>query len=547
MTKIVSVDEMRRIERASDAAGWSYDQMMEAAGRGVAEEILRRIGQPSGKRIAILTGSGNNGGDGLVAGRILAEAGATVGAYLAKPRREDDVHVARLRKAGQLVAVLGEDQRQRVLKNLLATADVVLDAVYGTGLELPLRGEGKALLVAAGAALAARAPRPLVVAVDCPSGLDCDGGDVAGEVLRADATVTLAAVKPGLLHFPGAGYVGDIVVAGIGLPAGLKEMEGIQVEYVTAEEAGRWLPPRPRDSHKGTFGQALVVAGSTNYPGAAALAAKAACRVGAGLVTLAVAAPVQSLLVPLLPEATWIVLPHELGVLSGDAAHVLRREMRGADAMLVGPGFGLEEATGEFVARLFGGEDGGRGGGIGFVHAGGAGGEVQAGMPRIVADADGLKLLGRLPRWYASLPQRSVLTPHPGEMSILTGMSIAEIQADRVACAKRWSAEWGHVVVLKGAFTVVAEPGGRVRVMPFATAALAHAGTGDVLAGAIVGFLAQGLEPFDAASLGAYVHGRAGELAAAALGSTAGVLAGDVGQALIGAIAELERAGSARV
>jgi len=540
LSKIASVAEMRRIEVASDAGGWTYAQMMERAGAAVAEAILRRVEAPTGMRIVVLAGTGNNGGDGLVAGRILAEAGAQVSVYLVNARPGDDPHVAALKKSGNLVAVAEEDHRQRVLKNLLSTAEVVIDAVYGTGLELPLRGAGKELLKACGAALQERTARPLIVAVDCPSGLDCDSGALADETLRADVTVTLAAAKPGLLRFPGAERVGDLEVADIGINPSLQELQRLQVELVTESMAAGWLPARPRDSHKGTFGKALVVAGSTSYPGAAGLAAEAAYRVGAGLVTLAVPTPIQAFLVPLLPEATWIVLPHELGMLCGDAAAVLRRELHGSTAMLLGPGFGLEDATADFLSRLFDAEERIQRGGIGFLHTGGQEEEAHAGMPRAVVDADALKLMAKLPEWPRALPAFTILTPHPGEMAALTGLTIEAIQADRIGCARSWAKTWGHVVVLKGAFSIVAHPDGRVRVLPFATAALARAGTGDVLAGAIVGLVAQGLQAFDAASLGAYLHGRAGELAAQELGSTASVLAGDVGEALILAMAELQ-------
>jgi NAD(P)H-hydrate epimerase len=401
------------------------------------------------------------------------------------------------------------------------------------------------LLKACGAALMERTARPLIVAVDCPSGLDCDTGAHAEETLRADVTVTLAAAKPGLLRFPGAELVGELEVADIGIDPSLQELQRMQTELVTGSMAADWLPARPRDAHKGTFGQALVVAGSTSYPGAAVLAAEAAYRVGAGLVRLAVPAPIQGFLVPVLPEATWIVLPHELGMLCGDAAAVLRREMRGASAILIGPGFGLEDTTGEFVARLFDVEERLRRGGLGFLHTGTTEEEAQAGMPRAVVDADALKLLARLPEWPGALAPLTILTPHPGEMAVLTGRSVGEIQEDRIGAARSWAKTWGHVVVLKGAFSVVAHPDGRVRLMPFATPALARAGTGDVLAGSIVGLLAQGMQAFEAAALGAYLHGRAGELAALELGSTASVMAGDVGEALIHAVAELQPIGKA--
>ncbi|MEW6567554.1 MAG: NAD(P)H-hydrate dehydratase [Chloroflexota bacterium] len=541
MTKIVTVEEMRAIESAADAGGLTYAQMMENAGRAVAEAIVKRVGPVDGKRIAILVGGGNNGGDGLVAGHYLAEAGALVSAYLASPRPEDDVNLVRLRCHGMLIANAADDQRHRVLRNLMSSADIVLDALLGTGFNLPLRGSIQDVLAAAGKALAERSASPLVVAVDCPSGLDCDSGQIAPETLRAQLTVTLAAAKIGLLRFPGATAVGDLVVADIGIPDTQPQLAAVSLELPQAQTLRCWLPPRPKDAHKGTFGRAILVAGSVNFPGAAALAGEAAYRVGAGLVTLAVPANIQSLIVPRLPEATWILLPHELGVIAEEAVPVLQEELGQAEALLLGPGLGQDPTTSGFLARLLGAGEGPRGR-IGFVPAEGRAAEKHP-LPPCVVDADGLKLLARIPEWHQRLPKPSILTPHPGEMAVLTGQAKDAIQADRAATARRWARTWGHVVVLKGAFTIVAEPSGKAVVLPFATPALARAGTGDVLAGAIVGLLAQGVGPFEAAVLGAYLHGRAGLLAAEELGTTASVLAGDVGEMLSVALAELEGPG----
>lgn len=541
MAKIVTVEEMRAIESVADASGLTYAQMMENAGKAVAQALIARLGTVAGKRVAILVGGGNNGGDGLVAGHYLLEAGAQVSAYLVSSRPEDDANLSRLRADGALIATAADDQRSRVLRTLLGNADVVVDALLGTGFRLPLKGAVKDALATAAKTLAARESMPLIVAVDCPSGLDCDSGDVARETLPADLTVTLAAAKVGLLRFPGAAKVGDLVVADIGIPEGLPQLEGISLELAEAKGVQRWLPPRPRDAHKGTFGRAIIVAGSVTFPGAAALAAEAAYRVGAGLVTLAVPANVQPLIAPRLPEVTWMLLPHELGVIAEEAVPVLEEELVRAEALLLGPGFGQDDATAAFVARLLGAAEGPRGR-IGFVPPEGRPAQKHS-LPPCVVDADGLKLLARVPGWPERLPRLSILTPHPGEMAVLTGQAKDEIQTDRLAAARRWAATWGHIVVLKGAFTVVAEPGGAATVMPFATPALARAGTGDVLAGAIVGLLAQGVEPMQAAVLGAFLHGRAGVLAAEELGTTASVLAGDVGEMLTGAIAELEAAG----
>lgn len=539
MTKIVTVEEMRAVEKAVDAGGLTYDAMMANAGRAVAEAIRARLADVAGKRVTVLAGSGNNGGDGLVAGFHLAEAGAQVSVYLTKERPENDENLKRLKERGILIAVAHQDQRWRVLKNLVASADIVLDSLLGTGFRLPLSGEAKEVLEVVQGVLAKRERLPFVVAVDCPSGLDCDSGEVASESLRADLTVTLAAAKSGLLRFPGAGYVGELVIADIGVASDQAELKAINLELASAEMIRPWLPDRPRDAHKGTFGRALIVAGSVNFPGAVVLAGESAYRVGAGLVTLAVPSEIQSSLVPRLPEATWILLPHELGAISEEAAEVLEEDLAKSQALLVGPGFGQDSVTAEFLKRLLREERTAAHTRIGFLHGEG---QLEAEPPRLpptVLDADGLKLVTQIPEWWKRLPRATVLTPHPGEMAVLTGETKESIQADRVQTARHWAAEWGHVVVLKGAFSVVASPDGAAAVLPFATAALARAGTGDVLAGAIVGLLAQGVLPYQAAVLGAYLHARAGEIAAEELETTASVLAGDVADALPAALSEL--------
>jgi hydroxyethylthiazole kinase-like uncharacterized protein yjeF len=537
--KIVTVAQMKTIEKAADESGLSYDQMMENAGRAVAEAVRRRQPALNGKRVVALVGSGNNGGDGLVALDQLAESGAQIAAYLVKARDEKDPHLARVRGRGALIAVAGDDQRARVLQNALGSADVVIDAVLGTGIKLPLKGAAKGVLATAKKVLAARQTRPLIVAVDCPSGLDCDTGEMAEETLSADLTVTLAAAKPGHFRMPGAAAVGELSVADIGISAAQKELSEVALEVASTDELRSWLPERPLDAHKGTFGRVIVVAGSVNFPGAAMLAGLGAYRIGAGLVTLATPTNLQPLIASRLPEATWILLPHELGVIAASASEVLKGELSNADAFLFGPGFGRDPTTAAFLDALLLGPQEIHRPRIGFVHQEEQHDAEVPTLPPCVVDADGLKLLAGLPDWPSRLPPESILTPHPGEMAVLTGEEIKAIQSDRVATAAKWAGEWGHVVVLKGAFTIVAEPGGRTSVIPIATPALARAGTGDVLAGAIVGLRGQGLDAFRSAVLGAYLHGRAGQLSALNVGSPASVLAGDVADALPAAIAGL--------
>ena len=542
MTKIVSVEQMRQLEEAANASGWTYDDMMAMAGAAVAGEVLRRVPRPAGRRVVVLAGSGNNGGDGLVAARHLAEAGMQTAVYLLGKRPSDEAHVATLQQRGGLIVQGDEDQRHRVLSNLVMVCDALVDSVLGTGFRLPLRPEVATYLSVVRSVLDERKSAPLIVAVDAPSGVDCDTGESSPETLAADVTVTLGAAKVGLLRPPGARLAGRLVIADIGIGAQFGLLTGGNVEFVSADDVRRWLPARPLDAHKGTFGTALLVVGSVNYPGSAVLAGRGAYRVGTGLVTLAVPAAIQPSLVGSLPEATWVVLPEEVGVIAKGAAEVLRAEMGRATALLIGPGIGRETPTATFLERFLAGTETSSRPAIGFVHERETPLLDASQLAPVVMDADGLRLMAGLADWPKRLPSESILTPHPGEMAALTRESVDAIQTDRIATARGWSAQWGHVVVLKGAHTVIAHPGGQTAVLPFATSALAHAGTGDVLAGAIVGLRAQGVKAFEAAVLGGYLHGRAGEIAAERLNGSDGVLASDVAEALPAAISELRQA-----
>jgi len=527
--KLVSVPEMLAIEKEADSGGLTYAIMMENAGRGLAQVIQGIQLAGNGKNALGLVGPGNNGGDTLVALSLLAAEGWHVRAYLIK--RKQDALVERLRKVGGEISTADSDRDSANLGAWMQGTEVLLDGVLGTGTRPPLKEDVADRLKAVRRILDGIEEPPYVVAVDCPSGVDCETGEAAPECLAADLTVTMAAVKRGLLRLPAYDLVGDLRVVDIGLPADLAALSAVQTDVADADIVSAILPDRPADSHKGTFGTALIVAGSVNYTGAAVLAGKAAYRAGAGLVTLGVPAPLHAALAGTFPEATWILLPHEVGVISRDAVDVVQESLRAASAVLIGPGLGLEETTGDFMTRILA-DSGGvdrpstR---IGFVR----GHEQQREpskhtLPALVVDADGLKLLARLKNWSQLVPARSVLTPHPGEMAILTGLSKDEIQADRESIARKYAHDWGHVVVLKGAFSVVADPDGRCTVIPIASAALARAGTGDVLAGIIVGLRAQGVEPYESAVAGAWIHAQAGLLAADRIGALASVLAGDV-------------------
>jgi len=553
--RILTVEEMRRVEAAADESGHSYAEMMERAGRCVAEAITDMADQAlRGQRILILVGPGNNGGDGLVAARYLSEAGADVSCYLLKPRADDDPNFQAVQGLELFVADAANDQRWRVLRQLVANADVIIDALLGTGVRLPLEGTVARLLQQVSAGMQARrteqvaarslitpgrlpAPRsdPLVVAVDGPSGLDYDTGELDPQALPADLTVTFAYPKMGHFRFPGAADCGALMVADIGVdPKLVGELLGEPtLQVATPQMVASLLPDRPSDAHKGTFGKALLVVGSINYTGAAYLAASGAARVGAGLVTLAVPAAIHGPLAAKMSEATYLILPQAMGIIAPNGVGLLMEKMKDYQAMLLGSGLTQEKEAVEFVHKLFrAGTHPKRKGSMGFQASSAPGKEAaeeDSIFPPLVVDADGLNALALLEgeAWWQRLPAISVLTPHPGEMARLVGVKTPEVQADRLGIAREMAVKWGHVVLLKGALTIVASPGGEVVLLPFATPALATAGSGDVLAGAIVGLLAQGLKPFDAAVAAAYLHGLAGSWASEEIGH-AGAVASDL-------------------
>jgi len=544
--KVVTVKEMKQLERAADAGGHSYAEMMERAGRSVAQAV-QSYASVQDAEVLVLVGPGNNGGDGLVAARYLKQAGARVVCYLVRARDAEDPNWTAVRQLGVPCTFADQDTDTSGLRDLATRAQIIIDALLGTGIARPITGPLERLLRTVRDVVHAhrtqaeprwqhlqlssrRAPRnrpPLVVAVDVPSGLNCDTGAVDPATLPADLTITFAAVKRGQLALPGFETLGELIVADIGIDPALTSE--LSTEVVTAEMARRLLPPRPLDAHKGTFGKAMIVAGSINYPGAPYLAAAAAARSGAGLITLAPPQPLYNLLATRLTEATFVLLPHDLGVLVPAAIKVLAEHLSGYRVLLLGPGLGQDSKTVEFVHKLLGISSGVESRRLGFRHADQPVPEKLE-LPRLVVDADGLNALAQVREWWTHLPENSVLTPHPGEMARLTSQDIRH--ADRIELARAQAQAWRQVVVLKGAFTVVAAPDGRAAIVPFATPALATAGTGDVLAGTIAGLLAQGTEPYDAAACGAYLHGQAAVLAAEEMGvhpsHASGVLAGDL-------------------
>lgn len=485
--RIYRMDEMRALEAAADRAGYSYDEMMERAGIGVAEHVAALLAEQPGP-VAVLAGPGNNGGDALVAARRLAALGHSV-RVLPWRRPVDDPRLISATAAGAHERALPDSITPEEVARWLQGAVVLVDGLFGTGLSRPIEGPAAALLDGLRAAAAPPSERRVqVVAVDLPSGLTGDHGAVDPHTVPATVTVTFAGPKLALFSPAAAEVVGQIEVAPLGIPAPVRQGHPGVAELLTPGTLRSRLLSRSLSGHKGTFGTVLVVGGHRRYVGAPALSARAAGRSGAGLVTLAVPEAIYPLLAAQtgLQSATWLPLPTDPARAVGDIA----RAAVGADALVVGPGLGAGQPGRELARRLL--LDG------------------PAALPPVVVDADGLNALAEQDGWWRDAASPLVLTPHPGEMARLLGRERNQIQTDRLSTALEAATRFGEIVVLKGAFTIVAAPDGRAGIVPVATSALARAGTGDILAGMIGALLATGHPPYDAAAIGATVHAAAG-------------------------------------
>ena len=507
--KIVTTTEMIDLERRSDAAGVPPKVLMEHAGLAIARRIHALTGNVAGCDILVLAGPGNNGGDGLVAARHLRDWGARVCVYLPVPRK-DDKNLQLVKDRIIRVVVAGDDKKYADLHKALSTADVVVDAIFGTGKLRPISGDTKDILTRVRDAKRHR-PQIKIVAVDLPSGVDSDSGAADPSTLAADLTITLGYPKIGLFYSPGSELIGELEIVDIGIPSNLGRI--IMTEMVTEEWIRATLPKRPGNAHKGTFGKVLVCAGSTQYIGAAYLACMGAMRAGAGLVTLAAPQRLQPVLAAKLTEVTYAPLPEaEPGYISSDAARTLHERLADYDVLLIGCGLSQHPQVVDFVRK------------------------VLLKMPpslktRLVIDADALNVLAQTKNWWKKLKRDAILTPHPGEMARLSGLSLKEISQARLVAAREHAAICNKTVILKGANSIIASPDGSAKINAACNPGLASAGTGDVLAGTIAGLLAQGLSYADAAACGAYLHSAAADLVRDEMGDT-GMIASDLLPAL---------------
>jgi len=509
--KVVSSEQMRELDRKTiERFEIPGEVLMERAGAGVAE-VVRFLSRSAGYGdgpVLLLAGRGNNGGDAFVAARVLKEMGFQVETWLASGA--DGVtgdaltHLSRMKSAGITLYELPTMAEWDDLDGFPIHAGVVVDGILGTGISGPARGP------AAGAIRAVNAfgERNLVVSIDVPSGLNSDTGVAEGDAVFADVTVTMGLPKRGLIDPRGVDHVGSVEVVDIGIPVELTGAIETETELVTPYDLGGLLPRRARSSHKGTFGHVLIVGGAPGSAGAAARAARAATRSGAGLVSVFAPPAVAQTIAGIVPEAMVHASPAATaaGSLPGDAVARWSRGLPEFDAVLVGPGL----TTGEESRRL-------------------TESVLHASRVPVVVDADGVNVLAGRVGTLKGLSCPLILTPHPGEMARLRGKGVtaADIQANRFGTARAMADETGAVVVLKGAGTVVAAPEKPLAVNLTGNPGMATGGMGDVLGGVLVGLLAQGLAPFDAARMAVYLHGRAGDFASWH-GSQYGTISDDV-------------------
>jgi hydroxyethylthiazole kinase-like uncharacterized protein yjeF len=496
MMKVATAEQMQELDRkAIETYRIPGVVLMENAGRGATEAISDAFPDLQKKRVAIVAGKGNNGGDGFVIARYLLNRGIPVKVYLladSKVLRGDAETNFQIfqRMKGEVIPVPSSKDYQKVKKEL-EKFDLLIDAIFGTGLDAEVRGYYREVIDHLNTL-----QKP-IVAIDIPSGLDADSGKPHGTAIRASLTVTFGLPKVGHLIPPGPDYVGKLKVIDIGLPAKLVEEEKIQTHLIEDEEIKGWLStPRRPDSHKGDFGHLLVIAGSVGKTGAAAMACEAALRVGAGLVTLAVPKSLNAIMEVKLTEVMTEPLPETLKqTLSLRAFNSILRLCENKKAIIIGPGVGTFKETQSLIIKL-----------------------IKALDLPIIVDADGLTALATQPKVLPIANRSLVLTPHPGEMARLIRSTPKEVQEDRIGVSRSFSQSHHLYLVLKGFRTLITTPKGEVFVNPTGNPGMASGGTGDVLTGMIGGFICQGFDILPSLQMAVYLHGLAGDKMAGELG-----------------------------
>ncbi len=489
--KIATAETMRNLDRkAIEEFGIPGMVLMENAARGTVGALLRHFPDLASKRVGILAGRGNNGGDGFAVARYLLNRGVSCTTYVFAAREELKGDAAAnlqvlTRMGGDIVEILNMEEWQ-VQRGRVSSCDLLIDAIFGTGLKGEVKGFFREIIEFVNSL------RRPVVSVDIPSGLDSDSGKIWGACIRAGLTATFGLLKRGLLLLPGAEYCGKIILVDISLPRSAVEEEEIRDHLLEGAEFLPLLLPRDRASHKGQFGHLLVLAGSAGKTGAASMVCQAALRVGTGLITLGIPESLNSILEVKLTEPMTELLPEtkERTLSLAGQGRILELCAR-KSALAIGPGLSTNAETVRLVQKLIRSTD----------------------LPCVI-DADGLNALAGKLDSLRKGSNHFVLTPHPGEMARMLGTSVQEVENDRIQTARDFAQKYGVTLVLKGARSLVASQGGDVFINPTGNPGMASGGMGDVLTGMIGGFLAQGLTPLEAAKMGVYLHGLTGDYVA---------------------------------
>jgi NAD(P)H-hydrate epimerase len=510
--RVLNSAQMREADRRTiDDIGIPSLVLMENAGRQTVAAMEAVHSDLSERQVAVLCGRGNNGGDGFVVARTLAQRGVDVSVFLlgrvADVRGDARTNLEILGRLGITVVEVADSQAWELHFSEVSDCTLIVDAIFGTGLNAPLSGLIETVVADVNAS---GIP---IVAIDLPSGLSADSPEPIGPSIEAGLTVTLAAPKLPLVLPPAEMRAGDIVIADIGIPGEvLESVDGPRVDLLTRGSMRELITPRTADSHKGDYGRVLIVAGSLGKTGAAHLSAIGALRSGAGLVTIATPASCQRVIAAMAPEYMTEALSETADGL--DAEGVDRVLEWARDVVAIGPGLGAAASTREFVRQLV----------------------DRATMPMVI-DADGLNAFAGDPDRLAGREGRDVIiTPHPGEMGRLVGMSTDEVQSSRLEVARNFAGAHHVYVVLKGHRTLIATPDEKVFINPTGNPGMATGGTGDVLTGMIAAWLAQLLDAEAACKLAVYLHGMAGDLAEADEGEvsmTASDVAGHLGDAML--------------
>ena len=485
---IVSADEMREMDRQTiENFGLPGRVLMEIAGRGATRWLLECFPDVLEMRTGVMAGRGNNGGDGFVIARYLHQKGGRVTIFLLteEERLTGDAvaNLALAHASGIPVVCLPDETAFRENRTALAHQHIFVDAILGTGLKSDVKAYYRTVID-----FINDSGRP-VFAVDIPSGLNADTGQPCGVCVRADATATFGYAKTGLILYPGADFTGELSVIDIGIPPFIADRIKPDKWLLTESMMAGYPIPRASDTHKGKTGHLLVVAGSRGKTGAARMTAESALRAGAGLVTLAVPAGVHAMTAASMIEVmTEPVGKADQSFFDEACLEALVSTMTGKTCLALGPGIGTDQATCDLVSAL-----------------------LEKSQIPLVVDADGLNCLAGQLHILKDHPGRILLTPHPGEMARLAGITVRDVQGDRTACARQLATEYGVYVVLKGAATVIAHPDGKIFINRTGNPGMASGGMGDVLTGLIAGFICQGYDYGQAAHLGVYLHGAAAD------------------------------------